>query len=136
VPVRYFNSKFNKIAMMNLLNYIQFLKIPELYRFSFLDFCEYTSNDSKKHSSKPLVCIIAFKDHQDFPKMYDLFRSKINEIEGTVFERFNNNEQDLNDYVHKIQFGTISLKSNPNFNKEIVQKSKVKNPRYMVYIHG
>jgi hypothetical protein len=42
----------------------------------------------------------------------------------------------LNDYVHKIQFGTISLKSNPNFNKEIVQKSKVKNPRYMVYIHG
>ena len=41
-PVRIFDSKFNKKSMVSLLKYTHFLNIPELYRFSFLDYCEYS----------------------------------------------------------------------------------------------
>ena len=55
-------------------------------------------------------------------------------MEEQVYERNNNSEVNLNDTVHRLQFGRINLSSNPRFKKQVMSKVNKKNPRYLIYV--
>lgn len=62
LPVRYFRGTFRKASFINLLEYSKFVSIPEIYRYSFMDFCE----ERKTFEALPTVCIVAIKGSDQY----------------------------------------------------------------------
>ncbi len=74
-PARLFNGNQKKGDMFAIQNYVNFLNIPSLNRYSFQDFCESTQiGKVTKLDSLPIVCILAIENSKDYQKVQNLFK--------------------------------------------------------------
>lgn len=89
---------------------------------------------SKLTSHLPVVCILALEGTKDFKELSKEFMNHINKLEPQVYERNHANHGNLNEKVHRLQFGKINLNRNPKFRNDIINKINKPNPRYFVYI--
>lgn len=135
-PIRYFEGKQNKVKIISIVKYMHFMTIPELHRFSFQDFCEISLTASSKdtYTNLPIGCIIAIQDSPNFPEVETLMKTKITELEEEMYQRAFKIKKDFNAFLNKIQFAKISLKSNPRFKTQIVDKFNIKNPKYIAFL--
>ena len=137
IPIRYFEGKQSKRKIISIVKYIHFLEIPEIFRFSFQDYCESgqtSSNNKDSYKNLPVACILAIKNSEQFPLVEKMIREKIIELEETIFEQSFKMKGDFNQFLNKIQFCKIDLKTNKRFRKEIVEKFNIKNPKYIAYL--
>lgn len=88
-------------------------------------------------SDLPVVCILAIKGYKnDVKKVIGEFEQRIKASEEAMFERMNSENENLNEKVHRLQFGIIDVNVNPNIKWQILKKANKKNPKFLVHISG
>ena len=65
------------------MDYVNFVHIHELFRYSFKDFCE--NSDTQSEDKLPVVCIIALKGPSQ-EQVLALFKNVIHKMEEQVYK--------------------------------------------------
>jgi len=71
----------------------------------------------------------------DLNKVVEEFEKRIQDSEETLYERLNAENENLNEKIHRVQFGIIDVNVNWPV-KEILERSGKKNPKFLVHISG
>ncbi len=71
----------------------------------------------------------------DLSKVVEEFEKRIQDSEESLHERFNSENENFNEKIHRVQFGVIDVNVNWRV-KEILNKSSKKNPKFLVHISG
>lgn len=96
---KFFEGQPTKHNLLRMMNYVNFVQIPELFRYSFQDHCE---NHKTYHTEKgTIVCIIAIQG-ENYTKVIEKFKEKINELDDLVYEMQIKKQDKFNNYIQKI----------------------------------
>ena len=79
-----------------MMDYINFVRLPELHRFSFQNLCENSKTLEEERS--PIVCFIALKG-PNFEEVVELFRKKIKSMEQEIYEQHQNKQVNYNSHI-------------------------------------
>lgn len=80
---RLFEGQPTKANLLRMMDYVNFVHVHELFRYSFQDFCENQEDESEE--KLPIVCFIAL-NNEFKSQLLEKFKDVIHSMEEEVYQ--------------------------------------------------
>ena len=82
-----------------------------------------------------MVCILGIQNkRENYKQIYEAFKEQIARLESKAFESAKELKGNFNDKVHRIQFGFLYVEKNAKVRDQLLENSKMKNPKFVVIV--
>lgn len=82
-----------------------------------------------------MICVLGLQNQKDtYRQTYEAFHDRITAMEEAVYKANSDMKGNVNEKIHRVQFGFVNADKNWKIRDQLLPKSGVKNPRYIVVI--